>query len=55
MLGFQPGIFWKVCWMLVGPTFLIVGLKNNKNNEQNISLKEGVIPYHISSTKNLEL
>ena len=25
MLGFRPGIFWRVCWCCISPVFLLVG------------------------------
>ena len=26
MLGFKPGIFWRLCWKFISPFFLIVSL-----------------------------
>ncbi|KAK6034879.1 hypothetical protein COOONC_27618, partial [Cooperia oncophora] len=23
MLGFEPGIYWRICWMLLAPAFLL--------------------------------
>lgn len=26
MLGFRPGIYWRICWKFVSPTFIIVSV-----------------------------
>lgn len=26
MLGFRPGIYWRICWKFVSPTFIIVSI-----------------------------
>ena len=27
MIGFTPGIYWRVCWKFVAPIFIIVRMK----------------------------
>jgi len=29
MLGYSPGLFWKVCWVAISPAFLAVSLKKD--------------------------
>jgi hypothetical protein len=26
MIGHEPGIYWKVCWMCIAPVFLLVNI-----------------------------
>ena len=28
MLGFAPGIYWRICWKFIGPVFILVSVEN---------------------------
>jgi hypothetical protein len=29
MLGTKPGMYWRICWKFVSPSFIIVSIKTN--------------------------
>ena len=34
MLGFEIGIYWKLCWALIGPLFILVRDRHEIRKEQ---------------------
>ena len=34
MLGFEIGIYWKLCWALIGPLFILVRDRHEISKEQ---------------------
>ncbi|CAH8548690.1 unnamed protein product [Schistosoma bovis] len=44
MLGFQPGIFWKICWKFIAPLFILFNITYGLSNYQPLQLGDYTYP-----------
>jgi uncharacterized membrane protein YraQ (UPF0718 family) len=44
MLGFEPGWYWRVCWMIAAPVFLIAMILSSFINYQPLKYQDYVYP-----------
>ncbi|CAH8495732.1 unnamed protein product [Schistosoma turkestanicum] len=44
MLGFQPGIFWKICWKFIAPIFILFNITYGLSNYQPLQLGDYTYP-----------
>uniref|UniRef100_A0AAR2K8R5 Transporter n=1 Tax=Pygocentrus nattereri TaxID=42514 RepID=A0AAR2K8R5_PYGNA len=45
MLGFSPGLFWRVCWVAICPCFLLVSLSITPHSRGTVRLFDYVYPF----------
>ncbi|CAH8527319.1 unnamed protein product [Heterobilharzia americana] len=44
MLGFEPGIFWKICWKFIAPIFILFNIIYGLSNYQPLQLGDYTYP-----------
>ncbi|KAF8571126.1 hypothetical protein P879_02278 [Paragonimus westermani] len=44
MLGFEPGIFWKICWKFIAPVFIMFNIVYGLSNYQNLQMGDYKYP-----------